>query len=464
MGQPVHIYGFYSDLEEAAGVAKKVLSLNRYDHVSWNEIAILYRTNAQSRTFEDAFRKLDIPYRVYGGTSFYQRKEIKDVIAYFRLAVNPNDEESLRRVINYPARGIGQTTVQRVAEAAQAAGVSPWQVVSAPEAFNTGISGATAAKLRAFTALIQSFGADVVLKDAATLGKRIATESGVVAEVFRGREPEDISRQENLQELLDGMQQFVDERQEEEGSNRIMLSHYLQEISLISDLDESDDDSEEKLSLMTVHSAKGLEFRTVFIVGMEEDLFPNQMASSSPRGLEEERRLFYVAVTRAEELCYITYAKNRYHFGRPEICKPSSFIAEIDKRFVDANDADTSARKPLLSRPRSSFFTSDEQSGLTFQRQAQHPQASSFAQASPYTSTRSTSFHTIAAGNVTPQQSAETPEGKLVVGTRIEHARFGRGTVTALAGTGIDARATVSFDNVGTKQLLLRFAKFAIIE
>ena len=451
-GEPIHVYGFYSDLEEAAGVAKKLLNLNRYDHIPWNDIAILYRTNVQSRTFEEAFRKQNIPYRIFGGLSFYQRKEIKDMIAYFRLAVNPNDEEAIKRVINYPARGIGQTTIDRIRKAATENNVSLWQVLSYPGNYNTGINRGTEAKIYSFVQLIESFRADIATQDAATLGKRIAQESGVVSDVFRGREPEDISRQENLQELLDGLQQFVDERVEEEGNERVYMTHYLQEVSLISDLDESDDDQTDKVSLMTIHSAKGLEFRVVFIVGMEENLFPNQMAATSPREMEEERRLFYVALTRAEEQCYLTHAQNRYRYGKSEFCTPSSFLKEIDPQFVKQENAACTA-----PRPRSFMrFGLDDEPSSTSRLDSSFRKFDSSAQMRFQTSRPATA----------QEQSVEqtqTSAGTLRVGSQIEHSRFGRGKVVALSGKGIDAKATVRFENVGTKQLLLRFAKFTIL-
>lgn len=457
-GQPIHVYSFFSDIEEAGGVAKKVLNLNRYDHIGWNDIAILYRTNAQSRTFEEAFRKQGIPYRIFGGLSFYQRKEVKDMIAYFRLAVNPNDEEALKRVINYPVRGIGQTTVQRILDTASKDGVGVWQVLSQPAQHPTGVNRGTAAKLDSFVQLIESFREDVDRMDAATIGTRIAKESGVIADIFKGREPEDLSRQENLQELLDGMQQFVDDRRQEEGSERILMTHYLQEVALISDLDESDDESEEKLSLMTIHAAKGLEFRIVFVVGMEENLFPNQMAATSPRELEEERRLFYVALTRAEEQCFLTYAQNRYRYGKSEFSTPSSFLREIDAQYLEQNasPASGSSRRPaaasVFSSPFSSFSSPASREPL-YSR-------SSLTRIGPSPSANTPG--TVAKADA-PVSSTPTAAGTLTVGTKIEHSRFGRGEVIALAGSGIDAKATVKFENVGTKQLLLRFAKFTII-
>ena len=465
-GQPIHVYRFYSDIEEASGVARKIQNLNNYDHIPWDQIAILYRTNAQSRTFEEAFRKLGIPYRVFGGLSFYQRKEIKDIIAYFRLAVNPNDEEALKRVINYPARGIGQTTLQKVLDAASQANVSVWQVLSNPANYLLDVNRGTLTKIDSFVQLIASFVEQVGHMNAAELGRRITKESGVEADIFRGREPEDISRQENLLELLDGMQQFVDDRREQEGEGHDLMTHYLQEVSLISDLEESDDESSEKLSLMTIHSAKGLEFRVVFIVGMEENLFPSQLSSGSVRELEEERRLFYVALTRAEELCFLTHAQNRYRYGKSEFCNPSIFLREIDSRYLDVQQSGGDRQRrpqPLDFDSRRSPFS--PQSSRT--SSSQSPSRSPFSSALPGDSSPSSrpsfsSLHTTTAASQPFVGSMQTPAGLLVVGSQIEHSRFGRGKVVALAGSGPDAKATVEFENVGTKHLLLRFAKFTI--
>lgn len=449
VGQPISIYGYSSDIEEASGVAKKILNLNQYDHIPYSKIAILYRTNAQSRSFEEAFRKVGVPYRIFGSVSFYQRAEIKNMIAYFRLVVNPNDEEALKRIINYPARGIGKTTLQKIIDTAQNSGVSLWTVITQQPEYHLDISAGTISKLNAFVQLINSFRNDATSVDAATLGQRIANESGVVAEVFRGREPEDMSRQENLQELLDGMRQFVNDRREEQGEGGVQLTHYLQEVSLLSDLDESNDDSTDKLSLMTVHAAKGLEFRVVFVVGLEDDLFPNKMASSSAREMEEERRLFYVALTRAEEQCFLTYAKNRYRYGNLEFSTPSKFLYEIDSRYIKQHESTS-------SRPRTNSYSSFRDFSTRFES----PRPIVEPQRPPSTMRRVTTSASIA----TPVDSTMTTSGILRVGQHIEHARFGHGEIIALAGSGIDAKATVRFYNVGTKQLLLRFAKFNVLD
>ena len=469
-GQPIHVYRFFSDIEEASGVARKIQNLNNYDHIPWDQIAILYRTNAQSRTFEEALRKLGIPYRVFGGLSFYQRKEIKDIIAYFRLAVNPNDEEALKRVINYPARGIGQTTLQKILDAASQANVSVWHVLSYPANYLLGVNRGTLSKIESFVQLIASFVEQVGQMNAAELGRRITKESGVEADIFRGRDPEDISRQENLQELLDGMQQFVDDRREQEGEGYDLMTHYLQEVSLISDLEESDDESSEKLSLMTIHSAKGLEFRVVFIVGMEENLFPSQLSSGSIRELEEERRLFYVALTRAEELCFLTHAQNRYRYGKSEFCNPSIFLREIDSRYLEVHHS--GGDRNYRPQPRDFDFRrpSSPQSSFSPLSSSSPPSSRSpFSAAvpgdeSPVPSHTFSPLHATTAASQPSVSSMQTPAGLLVVGSHIEHARFGRGKVIALAGSGPDAKATVEFENVGIKHLLLRFAKFTICQ
>ena len=398
------------------------------------------------------------------------------MIAYFRLAVNPNDEEALKRVINYPARGIGQTTLDKITGAAAENGISLWQVLLNPAAAKLDVNRGTLTKLESFTYLIQSFINAANSENAAQLGMRIARESGVQQDIFRGREPEDISRQENLQELLDGMQQFVDDRIEEGEAERTFMTHYLQEVSLLSDLDESSEDSDDKLTLMTVHAAKGLEFRVVFVVGMEENLFPNQMASSSPRELEEERRLFYVAITRAKEQCFLTNAQNRYRYGKSEFCNPSPFLSNIDSQYleIDQSTAIGNRSHSLSGFRRNSIFGEDftgsfsSTSSRTTGRE--RPNFGSKSSSAPAASFRNPVGMTSVGQRqknddsaTTSVESTQTASGTLKVGQQIAHSRFGRGKVVALTGTGIDAKATVEFENVGTKQLLLRFAKFTIL-
>lgn len=433
MGEPISLLQTYSDIDEANAVMKCVREFRRNEQIPYSRMAVLYRTNAQSRAFEEAMRKASIPYRVYGGTSFYQRKEIKDVIAYLRLTVNLHDEEALRRIINYPARGIGQTTLDKVFRSAAANSVSPWEILCKPHLLPD-VNAGTRGKLQAFVQMMTEFHERHTGDDAYALVLDIVRQSGIQAEINRGREPEDIARQENLQELMDGIAAFVQEHKEQ--GQDYLLTDYLQEVSLLSDVDESESQSEDKLTLMTVHSAKGLEFKVVFVVGMEENLFPSQMSMDSVRGLEEERRLFYVAITRAEEYLVITNAKSRFRYGKTEFCEPSRFLREIDPRFLRVKGSTGSVS--VGSSPVRTFPT-----GLDARR---------FVRVSPVRSAE-------------PQQVASSANATVAVavGTRVRHERFGTGTVTAIEGSGMDTKATVNFDNAGTKQLLLRFAKITVL-
>lgn len=433
MGEPISLLQTYSDIDEANAVMKCVREFRRNEQIPYSRMAVLYRTNAQSRAFEEAMRKASIPYRVYGGTSFYQRKEIKDVIAYLRLTVNLHDEEALRRIINYPARGIGQTTLDKVFRSAAANSASPWEILCKPHLLPD-VNAGTRGKLQAFVQMMTEFHERHTGDDAYAIVLDIVRQSGIQAEINRGREPEDIARQENLQELMDGIAAFVQEHKEQ--GQDYLLTDYLQEVSLLSDVDESESQSEDKLTLMTVHSAKGLEFKVVFVVGMEENLFPSQMSMDSVRGLEEERRLFYVAITRAEEYLVITNAKSRFRYGKTEFCEPSRFLREIDPRFLRVKGSAGSVSvgsSPVRSVP----------TGLDARR---------FVRVSPVSSAE-------------PQQVASSANAPVAVavGTRVRHERFGIGTVTAIEGSGMDTKATVNFDNAGTKQLLLRFAKITVL-
>ncbi|MBR5467202.1 MAG: UvrD-helicase domain-containing protein [Bacteroidaceae bacterium] len=457
VGEPIRLLQTYSDIDEANAVMRCVREFYRNEQIPYNQIAILYRTNAQSRSFEEVMRKNAIPYRVYGGTSFYQRKEIKDVIAYLRLIVNPRDEEALRRVINYPTRGIGQTTLDKIYKAAQQHDLTPWDILSAPHLLD--VSASTRTKLSTFSQMISSLHERQLVDNAHNIALDIVTLSGMRAEINKGREPEDISRQENLQELVDGIAVFVSERTEQ--GQDALLSSYLQEVSLMSDVDENESvQGEDRITLMTVHSAKGLEFRVVFIVGMEEELFPSSMSSDSPRQLEEERRLFYVAITRAEEYLVITNAKSRFRYGKTEMCKPSRFLREIDPLYIrisgisSGNAILTSAINNV--RPSASIITTPPSARPSVSSTSATPtgaDARRFVRVTP-------SLHS------SPQLAASHPAANtsnLSVGTKILHERFGHGIITAIEGNGIDTKATVLFENVGTKQLLLRFAKFKVI-
>ena len=457
LGEPISVIQTYSDIDEATAVMKCIREFRNNEQIPYSQMAVLYRTNAQSRAFEEVLRKSSVPYRVYGGMSFYQRKEIKDIIAYLRLTVNMYDEEALRRVINYPARGIGQTTLDKVFKAASVHETTPWEVLCTPQLLPD-VNAGTRSKLLTFVQMIKSFNERHSKDDAYSLVLDIVRQSGMQAEVNRGHEPEDIARQENLQELMDGIAAFVQERKEQ--GQEYFLTHYLQEVSLLSDVDENDTQSEDRLTLMTVHSAKGLEFRVVFIVGMEETLFPSQMSMDSPRGLEEERRLFYVAITRAEEFLIITHAKSRFRYGKTEFCEPSRFLREIDPRFlrVKGASANTSVGTGRFGQGASSssplFGVSQTSSSNVRQSIPTGIDARRFVRVKPVAQS----------GSGTLQSNIATKDTLPVsIGTRILHDRFGSGVVTAIEGKGIDAKAKVDFDNVGIKQLLLRFAKFKVL-
>lgn len=438
MGEPISLLQTYSDIDEANAVMKCIREFHRNELIPYSQMAILYRTNAQSRAFEEVMRKASIPYKVYGGTSFYQRKEIKDVIAYLRLTVNLHDEEALRRIINYPTRGIGQTTLDKVARCATDNEVSPWEVLSKPHLLSD-VNAGTKSKLGSFVQMMTTFHEQNSQEDAHTMALNIVRLSGIQAEVNRGHEPEDISRQENLQELMDGIASFVQEHKEQ--GLPYMLTDYLQEVSLLSDVDEGDVQGEDRVTMMTVHSAKGLEFRVVFVVGMEEDLFPSYMSNNSTIGLEEERRLFYVAITRAEEYLVITNAKSRFRYGKTEFCEPSRFLREIDPRFLRSKGTTTIRSTSTVSAIQSPTRTVP--TGIDARR---------FVRVS------------IAKTQSKPSNShPETSFSQVSVGTRVRHERFGTGIVTALEGSGMDMKATVNFDNAGTKQLLLRFAKITVV-
>ena len=498
-GEKLQLKPAYSDKEEAMIVCQDIKRIRREDHCDWSDFAILYRTNAQSRSFEEQMRKENIPYRIYGGLSFYQRKEIKDVIAYFRLIANPNDEEAFKRIINYPARGIGDTTVGKIIQTAQMYSVSLWQVIKEPVLFPMDVSKGTMTKIQAFRELIEGWIGRVNSEDAYTLGHDIIMNSGISKDIYSGRDPEDISRQENLEEFLSGMQDFVESRREEDRGEEIYLPDFLQEVALLTDLDSDDGDSNDKVVLMTIHSAKGLEFPTVFVVGLEENIFPSPMCTNSMRELEEERRLLYVAITRAEKHCILTCAQNRFRYGRMEYDTPSRFIRDIDPELLEVQDESRGqgryapqaphrqtsphdsfggsyggSRSPEWMqnpRPVATQFKADPKPRAVAPRQPEKPVdpfGSGFKRLYQQQTGRPL---TPPGGNfksvnhaVPPRPMASAPSaGDLYEGTTIEHQRFGIGKVIKIEGTGENTKATVEFRNVGTKQLLLKFAKFNII-
>ena len=520
----------YSDKEEALIVCREIKRIKRQDDCQYSDFAILYRTNAQSRSFEEEFRKQGIPYRIYGGLSFFQRKEIKDVISYFRLVANPDDKEAFKRIINYPSQGIGNTTVAKIATCALDNHVSFWQVISSPEHYGLGVNKGTLAKLESFRLMISGFVEKSASMNAFDLGDTIVKESGISADIYKSgsRDPEDLARQENLEELLGGMQSFVEECREEGREQEAYLTDYLQGVALLTDLDSKGDDDEPRVSLMTVHASKGLEFPTVFVVGLEENIFPSAIVSTL-RELEEERRLLYVAITRAEKHCVLTSAKNRFRYGKMEFGNPSRFIKEIDSAFIqedsemphddngfgssgygrggygnggyggrmpwdnhsissqfkpdrkDYSDGEddfrtngrggyrTSGRDDFRSSGRDDFRTSGRSvsgldsrfksvRGLEAARRIMDSSSSSLGSSSSSLGSSSSS-----SGSAFGSSTSSAGSGRLVEGAKIEHQRFGVGTVLKLEGSGENAKATVQFVNSGTKQLLLKFAKFTII-
>lgn len=444
----------YSDKEEALIVAKNIQRIKRQDDCGYDQFAILYRTNAQSRSFEEEFRKQGIPYRIYGGLSFYQRKEIKDIISYFRLVANPDDEEAFKRIINYPARGIGATTVMKIADCAHQNQVSFWEVIGNVEHYGLNVNKGTQTKLEKFRLLISSFIDRSHTLDVYELGDAIIRESRISEDIMSGKNADDLARQENLEEFLSGMQTFVAGRQEEGRMDEAYLTDYLQDVALLTDADSEGEKDEPRVSLMTIHAAKGLEFATVFVVGLEENIFPSPLAAISVRELEEERRLLYVAITRAEKHCILTNAKNRFRYGKMEFDNPSRFIDEIDASLIEGGEE---ASESSFGGGRSSYggYGSEggyggrmpwdrDRSGYRRDYQNSKPVASQFM--------------------ADPKPAfASSAAGSLCEGCRIEHQRFGIGTVLKIEGTGENTKATVEFQNAGTKQLLLKFAKFTIL-
>ncbi len=522
-GEKIQYKPAYSDKEEAAIVAKDVKRIRREDGCQYSDFAILYRTNAQSRSFEEEFRKQGIPYRIYGGLSFYQRKEIKDIIAYFRLVANPDDEEAIKRIINYPARGIGATTVLKIADCAHQNQVSFWEVIGAPERYELAVTKGTMNKLETFRLLISSFIERAQTTDVYELGDAIIKESGISQDIMSGKDADDLARQENLEEFLSGMSAFVEERREEGRFDELFLQDYLQDVALLTDADSDGDKDEPRVSLMTVHAAKGLEFPTVFVVGLEENIFPSPLSAASLRELEEERRLLYVAITRAEKHCILTNAKNRWRYGKMEFDNPSRFIDEIDGKLIDSQDeaggslfgsrADSMSDQPEWARAQRSRrpWEDAEQPRYSSRYQNSKPVASQFvADPKPslfddepetsHTSGRSSvsgrsslsegNFKSVRALNAAKRymethsshpasrstgssaasvsSSAASSAGSsscgLQEGMKIEHQRFGRGTVLKIEGTGENTKATVEFVHSGTKQLLLKYAKFTVVD
>ena len=474
VGEKLQYKPAYSDKEEAVIVAKDIKRIKRQDNCEYHDFAILYRTNAQSRSFEEEFRKQGIPYRIYGGLSFYQRKEIKDIIAYFRLVANPDDEEAIKRIINYPARGIGATTVMKIADCAHQNQVSFWEVIGEPAHYGLNVNKGTLAKLDNFRLLISSFIERSHTTDVYELGDAIIKESGISQDIMSGRDADDLARQENLEEFLSAMSAFVEERREEGRMDEAFLTDYLQDVALLTDADSEGAKDEPRVSLMTVHAAKGLEFATVFIVGLEENIFPSPLAAMSARELEEERRLLYVAITRAEKHCILTNAKNRFRYGKMEFDNPSRFIDEIDSSLIEAQD-----------EMGGSYFGG----GSSYDRSASYGERSSYGggygKRMPWDQKRRISDRDedvpewkrvtsqfrpdpkpasdTSSSSYSSSSSSGSSFGALKEGCKIEHQRFGVGIVRKIEGQGENAKATVEFQNSGVKQLLLKYAKYTIL-
>ena len=466
-GEKLVLKPAYSDKEEAQIVCNDIQRIRRNDKCEYSDFAILYRTNSQSRSFEEYMRKENIPYRIYGGLSFYQRKEIKDVIAYFRVVVNPNDEEALKRIINYPTRGIGDTTVTKIVQAANMHGVSLWTVIKQPAVYHLDVNRGTMTKLLAFKQLIDGWIERAKDEDAYTLGHDIITQSGVSKDIYSGKEPEDLSRQENLEEFVGGLQDFVATRREEDMGDAVALTDFLQEVSLLTDLDSDDDDTQPKVVLMTIHSAKGLEFPNVFIVGLEENIFPSPLCVNSLRELEEERRLLYVAITRAEKRCIMTCAQNRWRYGRMEMDTPSRFIKDIDPQLMRIEQNGIPVGRQTFSNRLSPDF---DHNGNRFGRASQYVQ-NARPVATQFKADPKPRIVAPTPSNFKPLKSVDTPSSTfnaqsstLREGSVIEHQRFGIGEVIKIEGTGENMKATVRFKNTGTKQLLLKFARFTVVE
>lgn len=464
-GEAIGVYQAYSDVEEGDIVVNKIAELRREKRYAYSDFAILYRTNAQSRIFEEAMRKRSMPYRIYGGLSFYQRKEIKDVIAYFRLIVNPNDEEAFKRISNYPARGIGDTTVGKIIAAATGHNVSLWTVLCEPLAYGLNFNKGTVGKLQAFRELISAFITDAAEKNAYEIGADIIRQSGIINDVCQDNSPENLSRKENIEELVNGMSDFCAQRQEE-GNPNVLLGDFLSEVSLLTDQDSDKDGDDEKITLMTVHSAKGLEFKNVFVVGMEENLFPSGMVGDSPRALEEERRLFYVAITRAEEHCFLSYAKTRFRYGKMEFGSPSRFLKDIDIRFLRLpQDAGMFRRveeeAAAFRRENARGFAPDREDAPYGgkERVSVRPKQQIIAPTVP----RNLKRVAPSANTASTSPSAGGSANRVQQGQLIEHERFGLGEVLKVEGEGDNAKATIRFKNAGDKQLLLRFARFKVL-
>ncbi|MBU0764383.1 MAG: UvrD-helicase domain-containing protein [Bacteroidetes bacterium] len=454
-GCRIRVIKSLTDREEGYVISNMILDSHLSDHDDYSEFAILYRTNAQSRIFEESLRKRNIPYKIYGGLSFYQRKEIKDLLAYFRLVVNPNDDESLKRIINYPARGIGKTTVEKLEAIVAKADTSVWEVLINAGKFSGVFNQGTIQKLKAFVEMIIEFSSGLNNQDAYDLAFSIASATGLLKELYNDKSPESVSRYENIQELLNGIREFT--VYENNPEDRIItLDRYIQNVSLLTNEDNEKEEDRNKVTLMTVHSAKGLEFNNVYIVGVEQDLFPSSFSAASQQDIEEERRLFYVAVTRTKKRAVLSYAMSRYRWGTPVECKPSRFLREIDPQYLDRQDSDPADGNELLvsgSRSETGRFRRKP-----FVKKEREIAENTFI---PKNLVR---LKTVKASGLENENHNADSAGKIRIGMKVEHQRFGIGKVIQIEGSPQDIKATVFFQTAGQKQLLLKFARLKIVE
>ena len=451
-GNRIKVFSALTDNEEGYLIANEISETRMRHHFQYQDYAILYRTNAQSRIFEEALRKRNIPYKIYGGLSFYQRKEIKDLLSYFRLVINPKDNEALKRIINYPARGIGATTLTKLEQAATAEGTSIFEIVEQSGTTNhAGLNKGTLSKVQQFVAIIKQFQEKIELSDAHEMATEIATQTSIVKDLYRDQTPEGMSRFENIQELLNGIQEFSINAREEGQPN--LLSNYMEDVALLTDQDSDKEEDRNKVTLMTVHSAKGLEFKNVFIVGLEENLFPSsQFGNATPEALEEERRLFYVALTRAEENVYISFAKQRYRWGKLDFCNPSRFISEVDEQYLEL--------------PEESDFNFDElpTEGKAIQKQTfGKPTAAGRRPSAVDQPGMNQKLVQLRQAKKRSQNFDGDDPRDIQSGMMVEHQRFGKGKVLQVEGSFPNLKATVFFQNAGQKQLLLKFAKLKIV-
>jgi DNA helicase-2/ATP-dependent DNA helicase PcrA len=456
LGSMIKVHKAMTDNDEGNFVANDIYGVKQGDGLQPSAFAILYRTNAQSRSFEEALRKLNIPYKIYGGLSFYQRKEIKDLIAYYRLTCNPNDEESLKRVINYPKRGIGDTTIQKLVVGAAEREISIWEMIE--RANEVGLSGGTMNKVHEFVTLIKSFAVHLESKNAYDIGHMIASESGLLKDLYTDRTPEGVARYENIQELLNGMKEFSDRVDIEHPDAINTLGDFLIDVALLTDIDNNEGDEEGKVSLMTIHSAKGLEFPYVYIVGLEENLFPGQLSLNSREDLEEERRLFYVALTRAEKRATLSYAVTRYRWGQLQYCEPSRFIEDIDSRYLEmpVEERKTASAPIDFSKSREGFLEVEKK-----EERPRKPWSKANTPSTPIVPPKN--FKKIPSSAAAGVVEEYSPPAKIQVGVEVLHEKFGRGKVIAVEGDAADAKATIFFPTTGQKQLLLRFAKLRVL-